>query len=156
MSSILHLHSAPTTYLNIPSYRLSSSQTHFSLLYLAYVCPGHRGLRRHDVPDQRHLRLGQHRLHAAAAPADSLPQSHLQLGLHQPGADFSPGLTQTHTHTPMDNSALLLVEQLKSRPLCVTRGRNCVSNQALIWWERQEPEHHCIHFTYCGFLPCWL
>lgn len=63
------------------------------------MCPGHRGLHRDDVPDRRHLRLSQHCLHAPAAAADSLPQPHLQLGLYQPGADFSPGLTHTYTHT---------------------------------------------------------
>ncbi|KAG7235372.1 hypothetical protein INR49_032712, partial [Caranx melampygus] len=61
------------------------------VLHLAHLCARHCGMRRHDVPDQRHLRLGQHRLHAAAAAADSLPQSHLQLGIHQPGSHFPPG-----------------------------------------------------------------
>lgn len=77
---------------------LFSCQAHVPLLHLAHVCARHHRLRRHDVPNQRHLRLGQHRLHGGAAAAHPLPQSHLQLGLHQPGPHFPPGTTsQAHT-----------------------------------------------------------
>ncbi|KAL0175251.1 hypothetical protein M9458_031219, partial [Cirrhinus mrigala] len=61
------------------------------VFHVAHVCSGNRRLCHHDVPDQRHLRVGQHRLHAAAAAAHPLPESRQQLGLHQSGAHLPPG-----------------------------------------------------------------
>lgn len=42
-----------------------------------------------------------------------------------------------HTHKDMDNSALSLLEQLKSRLLCFTRGCTCASNQAVRFIDTQ-------------------
>lgn len=68
-----------------------SPQADVQVFHLAHVCSGNHRLRRDDVPDQRHLRVCQYRLHAAAAAADPLPESRQQLGLHQPGAHLPPG-----------------------------------------------------------------
>ncbi|XP_071348628.1 solute carrier family 12 member 9-like isoform X3 [Trachinotus anak] len=72
-------------------------QTLIPLFYLAYLHTGHPWLPGHDVPDQCHLCLCQHSLHAAALDAYPLPWSYQQLGIHQPGSHLPPG-----TQVPVD------------------------------------------------------